>query len=224
MLVNTSLIQPIFRPATNVRTAQLLMLTSLVLSILTNIQSSEFSLTDSTLIEEVVHSKFQLPPLTSKELNSQSKSPWAKRPLLIKYVSAGSPSHPALPVSYPTEVKSQKDNSQDQPAKTSAAPFINLLILYTVSILSPLSVEKESLSLHKSVKISSSQSAHQFPSIVSQLFILQLDPIPQKSVPTVELKISSMETCVLPHAQLELSLTLIKMEVLPVDHAQQHLD
>ena len=85
-------------------------------------------------------------------------------------------------------------------------------------------MEKESLSLHKSVKISSSQSAHQFPSIVSQLFILQLDPIPQKFVPTVELKTSFMEICVLPHAQLELSLILIKMEVLPVDHAQQHLD
>ena len=118
------------------------------------------------------------------------------------------------------EDKSQKDNFQDPPAKTSAAPFINLLTLSTVLTLSPSSAEKASLSPQISAKISSSQSAHPPPLIASQSFILQLDPILQRFAPTAELKTSFMEITVSPHAQPELSLTPTKMEVLPVEHAQ----
>ena len=122
------------------------------------------------------------------------------------------------------EDKSQKDNFQDLLAKTSAALFINLLTLSMVSISSPSSVEKVSLSPQISVKISSSQLAHLSPLIASQLFILPLDLILQRFALTVELKTSFMEILVLLHAQLELSLIPIRMEVLHVDHAQLLLD
>ena len=143
---------------------------------------------------------------------------------MIKYASAGLPSLPAQLVSSHTEDKSQKDNFQDPPAKTSAALFINLLTLSTILTLSPSSAEKASLLPQISVKISSSQSAHPSPSIASQSFILQLDPILQRFAPTVELKTSFMEITVLPHAQQEPSLILTKMEVLLAEHALQLLD
>ena len=125
-------------------------------------------------------------------------------------------------VSYGGQVS--KDNFQDLLAKTSAALFINLLTLSMVSISSPSSVEKVSLSPQISVKISSSQLAHLSPLIASQLFILPLDLILQRFALTVELKTSFMEILVLLHAQLELSLIPIRMEVLHVDHAQLLLD
>ena len=139
-------------------------------------------------------------------------------------MSVGSPSHLALPVLSHMEVKSQKDNFQDPPAKTSAAPSINLLTLSTVSTSSQSSAEKASPSPQKSAKISSSQSAHPSPLIVSQSSISLWDPIPLKSVPTVELKTLSMVTHVLLLVLLEPSLILIKMEVWPVEPALQLLD
>ena len=90
--------------------------------------------------------------------------------------------------------------------------------------LSQSSVEKVSLSLQISAMISSFQPAHLSPLIASLLSILLLEHIHQRSVPTVEQKISSMAMSVSHLALLEPSHIPIKMEESPAEPVPNNLD
>lgn len=220
----SSLIQPSFKLATHARTARqstLILCRPLEAS---STPSSESSSTASTWIEEVVPSKFQLPPPTFRGPSSPSRSPWAKRPSLIKYASAGSPSPLVPPVSYPTEVRSPSPNSQEPSARTSALPSTSPPTLSTVSTLSRSSPARGFPSPQRSPTISSSRSAHPSPLTASPWSTSQLEPTPPRSAPTVELRISSTAMSVWPPAQLALLPIPTKTEVSPAGPALKPWD